>query len=131
MRRRRFLAFGLVGIVGFVAQLTSFVVLASIARWPLLVTTAVSVVVAVLHNFGWHEHWTWADRTRGHRGWPMRLLAFVGTNGVASLAGNVAFVAIYSLALHAPRLVAMPLAVITTAALNFLVADRLVFGGRR
>jgi len=129
--RRRFVAFATVGIVGFFVQVACLLVFVSVTRWQLLVATAASVAVAVLHNFVWHERWTWADRARGGRGWPMRLIAFGATNGVASLAGNVGFVWLYSFAFHAPPLAATGLAVISTTALNFVLADRLVFGETR
>jgi putative flippase GtrA len=129
--RRRFVAFATVGLVGFFVQVASLLVFVSVTRWQLLVATAASVAVAVLHNFVWHERWTWADRTRGGRGWPMRLIAFGATNGVASLAGNVGFVSLYSFAFDAPPLAATVLAVISMTALNFVLADRLVFGQTR
>jgi putative flippase GtrA len=129
--RRRFVAFATVGVVGFFVQVSSLVVFVSVTRWQLLVATAASVAVAALHNFVWHERWTWADRTRDSRGWPMRLVRFGATNGVASLAGNVGFVSLYSFAFHAPPLVATVLAVISMTALNFVLADRLVFGETR
>ena len=131
MSRRRFVAFATVGIAGFFIQVASLVVFVSVTRWQLLVATVASVAVAVLHNFVWHERWTWADRTRRDRGWPMRLVAFGATNGVASLAGNVGFVSLYSFAFHASPLVATVLAVISTTALNFVLADRVVFGEMR
>ena len=131
MSRQRFVAFATVGIVGFLVQVASLVVFVSVTRWPLLVATAASVGLAVLHNFVWHERWTWADRRRGSRGWPMRLVAFGATNGIASLAGNVGLVSLYAFAFHAPPLAATVLAVISMTALNFVLADRLVFGETR
>ena len=49
------------GLIGFALQLG---VLALLLRLGLhyLAATALAVELAVLHNFAWHERWTWRDR---------------------------------------------------------------------
>jgi putative flippase GtrA len=119
--------FAFVGAVGFVAQFGIFALLGSAFGWPPLLATAASVAVAVLHNFAWHERWTFHDGTGSHRGWPARLMAFSATNGLASLTGNLGFMAAYKAGLGLPPLVAACLSVASTSVLNFILADRLVF----
>ena len=51
--------FVIVGCLGFVLQLLTLWALTSLAGWPWLPATAAAVEVAVLHNFVWHERWTW------------------------------------------------------------------------
>ena len=52
--------------------------------------------LTVLHNFLWHERFTWADRTgKFHRflharEWPARLFRFNLSNGAISMVGNLA-----------------------------------------
>ena len=69
-------------------QLTALALLTH-AGWPVLLATALAVEAAVLHNFVWHERWTWSDRpVRG----PQRLARlgqFHLANGAVSLGGNV------------------------------------------
>ena len=60
--RFRFGAFAAVGVFGFVLQITAIASLLS-AGWSYLAATAAGVELAVLHNFWWHERWTWRDRT--------------------------------------------------------------------
>ena len=97
--------------------------------------TALAVEVAILHNFLWHERWTWADRnSSGQTGlkarscerW-LRLIRFNGATAVVSIGGNIALMALFVGRLHLPLLPATLLAVLTLSVLNFLSADRFVF----
>ena len=81
-----------------------------------------------MHNFVWHERWTWADRTGGSPGSARRLLRFNLTTGLTSIAGNLAFTALYVAEFGLPPVAANVLAVASTTLANFLVADRYVFG---
>jgi len=83
--------------------------------------------IAVLHNFVWHERWTWADRTGGSPGPARRLLRFNLTTGLTSIAGNLAFTALYVGQFGLAPVAANVLAVASTTLANFLVADRYVF----
>ena len=83
---------------------------------------------AILHNFIWHERWTWADRTVATRADRLgRLIRFNGSTALVSIGGNVALMALFVGRLHLPLLAANLLAVLTLSVLNFLSADRLVF----
>ena len=57
----RFLKFNGVGAIGFALQLA---LLALLLRLGLhyLAATALAVELTILHNFAWHERWTWRDR---------------------------------------------------------------------
>jgi hypothetical protein len=58
--------------------------------WNYLVSTAAAVEAAVLHNFAWHQRWTWRDRRPASAHETLgRLLRFHALNGAVSLAGNV------------------------------------------
>ena len=85
---------------------------------------------AVVHNFFWHERWTWADRTEGQPGVVRRFVRFNLSTGAASIFGNVMFMAVYVDGLGVHPLLANALAVASTAAVNFLVADRWVFSSK-
>jgi putative flippase GtrA len=126
-----------VGAGGFVVQGATLSALAA-AGLPYPAATALAVEAAILHNFLWHERWTWADRT-GHRAGLKacnherrrerlaRFLRFNGATALISVAGNVALMALFVGGLGLPLLPANLLAVLTLSVLNFLSADRLVF----
>jgi len=123
-----------VGAGGFVVQGLVLHVLTA-AGLPYLPATAVAVEAAILHNFLWHERWTWADRTSGgeaglkacSRDRRVRFARFNGWTALISIGGNVALMGLLVGRLHLPLLAANLLAVLTLSVLNFLSADRLVF----
>ena len=120
-RWTRFIA---IGFLGFLLQLTALALLTSGARWTWLPATLVSVELAVVHNFLWHARWTWRDR-------PCALGAcfvrFQLANGVASIAGNAALMALLVGVLGLPAVPANALAVATMSVVNYMTADRWVF----
>jgi putative flippase GtrA len=102
----------------------------SVARWTWLPATLVAVELAVLHNFFWHEWWTWRDQTVARV--PAlaalhRLLRFHAANGLVSIAGNAALMALLVAVLGMPAVTANVLAVAAMSVANFVMADRWVF----
>ena len=83
--------FNFVGGIGMVVQLAALAVFRSLLRLDYLVATGLAVEIAVIHNFLWHERFTWADRaaTRPFQSL-VRLAKFNATNGAVSIAGNLA-----------------------------------------
>jgi putative flippase GtrA len=127
---RRFAPFTVVGILGFAVQLGALQALTAYAGWPWLPATLASVELAVLHNFLWHERWTWIDRTIGpsaSAGRWHRFGRFHAANGLTSLAGNALVMAWLVGVLRMPPVAANALAVAVTSIVNFLAADRWVF----
>jgi len=62
-------AFFAIGVAGFVLQIVLLHWLSSGWHWPYVLATLVAVESAILHNFFWHERWTWADRRSDARSW--------------------------------------------------------------
>jgi putative flippase GtrA len=125
---RRWLIFSLIGIMGAAIQMIALSALTTEIKLDYLLATAIAVEIAVIHNFFWHERWTWADRTRNIRdGLIRRFLCFQAANGVFSLASNIllmkAFVGIF----HMHYLPANLLAITLCSILNFLAGDQIVF----
>jgi putative flippase GtrA len=91
----------------------------------------VAVEATVIHNFLWHEHWTWVDRARLAPGgrW-IRLLRFNLATGSVSIAGNLVLMRLYAGALD----IATPLAALFSIAscwlVNFTATNTLVFSER-
>ena len=101
---RRWLMFNAVGGMGIGVQLLTLGALADGLGLDYRLGTALAVLAAVLHNFVWHEHWTWGDRCAGRRGRWARLGSFTLVNGTLSIAGNVLFTSLYVTAFgHPPR----------------------------
>lgn len=60
----RWLKFNFVGGIGIVVQFAVLFFLKSVAHLNYLFATALAVEAAVIHNFVWHERFTWVDRTK-------------------------------------------------------------------
>jgi putative flippase GtrA len=120
--------FNSVGVLGILVQISILWLLISGAQLGYLPATALAVEAAVLHNFFWHEHWTWADRTKDCNGcFLRRLLSFHIANGLISLTGNLALMQLFVGRLRLHYLPANFLAVGICALLNFVAGDRVVF----
>jgi putative flippase GtrA len=128
----RWLAFMVVGGLGAFVQAVALVALARGVGLHYLVATALAVELAVLHNFLWHERWTWRDRPApGLAARAARLVSFHITNGLVSMVGNLVVVGLLVTAVHAPLAAASVAGIIVTGALNFVASDRLVFAPQR
>lgn len=123
---RRWLRFNAVGAVGVGVQLLTLGVLADGFGLDYRLATALAVAAAVLHNFVWHERWTWRDRA-GRRGRWARLGSFTLLNGTLSIAGNVLFTALYVTTLGLHHLPANLLAIWTCSLVNFFASHLVVF----
>ena len=122
----RFWRFNGVGLAGFVVQMAVLTALIA-AGLHYLAATAIAVEAAVVHNFLWHERWTWRDRpvtgmARLDRLWRFHLL-----NGLVSLAGNLLIVRLLVGLLGVHPVAANAAAVLACALVNFTASDRLVF----
>jgi putative flippase GtrA len=126
---RRWLKFNLVGALGIVVQLGC---LAIFRRWMhYLAATALAVEIAVLHNFFWHERFTWKDRPGGSRERLLRLLRFHLGNGAVSLLGNLGLMWLLVTRFHMKRLlVANGIAIAICSLLNFAIGEWFVFRKR-
>lgn len=125
---RRGFRFYLVGAFGIGVQLGALALLKAGLHLHYAPATALAVECAVLHNFLWHEFFTWSDRSSGSPGAALRRLAtFNLTTGLISIGGNVLLMRLLvgELGLH---YVVANLATIASCSLaNFLVSDRAVF----
>jgi len=121
----RWWKFNAVGAMGIAVQLIALTVLKSGLGFNYLLATALAVEAAVVHNFFWHERYTWADRPT-----PSSLRRFVKfnlANGLISIAGNLALMKLFAGAMGINYFVANLLSITGCSVLNFLVSDSLVF----
>ena len=128
----RWFKFNAVGAIGIFVQLGVLSILMSGMQVNYLAATALSVEAAILHNFVWHERFTWRDRTRVDDGWMLtRLLKFNLTTGVFSIVGNLALMRLFVGALGLNYFIANLLTIATCSIVNFVVSDRFVFRGAK
>ncbi len=124
----RWLAFNSVGALGIVVQMSTLFLLVGTLDLNYLLATAIAVEAAVLHNFFWHENWTWADRAiKCKDRWFRRLIFFHLANGLFSLVGNLVLMRLFVGGLGMNYVVANILAIALCAIMNFLAGDRFVF----
>ena len=125
---RTWLKFNAVGIIGVGVQLAALSILRTGLGADYLVATFLAVEAAVLHNFIWHERWTWVERTRQKAGGVIgRLFRFHLANGLISIAGNLVLMWLFVSRLHLHYFLANLIAIGTCSIVNFFASDRLVF----
>lgn len=125
---RRLLAFGSVSALGFGVQLATLLVLVGWFDVNYLLGTVFAVELAILHNFSWHQRYTWSDRGTGSaRLMVERLLRFNAGTAATSIAGNVLLMWTFVSALGMHYALANVLAMLSLSVVNFLFSDRLVF----
>lgn len=125
---KRWLKFNLVGAIGIVVQLAVLGILNGVLKLDYLPATALAVEAAVLHNFLWHERYTWADRASlTRRQAVLRLLHFNLTTGAISILGNLLLMRMLVGQAHLPSLPANLISIAGCSLLNFLVSDSFVF----
>ena len=122
---KRWIRYALVGTLGIGVRLCCIALLDSTGV-HYLISTSMGIEAALLHNFLWHQSWTWKDRQGSLL---TRLLSFHLTNGCISLAGNLLLMPVFVQMAHI--LVANFAVIACCAIFNFLAADRLVFVQRR
>jgi putative flippase GtrA len=124
----RGLRFAGVAALGLLVQLAVLVVLVRTAAVSVATATAAAVAVTVVHNYGWHERWTWGDRpATSPRARAARFARFVAVTGSVSIAGNVGLTVLLAEGLQVPVLLANVTAVTVLGVANFCAAHLLVF----
>jgi putative flippase GtrA len=124
----RFLKFNFVGGIGVVVQLAALTLLRSGFHFDYLPATVLAVETAVIHNFLWHERFTWRDRPSAHAKESLRrFLRFNTTNGAVSIVGNLVIMRALVGGLQMNYLAANLIAVAVCSVANFLLSDRVVF----
>jgi putative flippase GtrA len=124
----RWLRFNAAGLVGVIVQLAALAALTHIAGFGTLTATSLAVETAILHNFIWHERYTWADRTRATPHQSLRrLLHFNLSNGAVSLIGNLILTVLLVDDAHLPLLLANLIAIGVCSSFNFVISEYVVF----
>jgi len=128
----RWLKFNFVGGIGIVVQLAVLALFRSVLHLNYLLATALAVETAVIHNFLWHERFTWRDRPSAHRLQSLtRFLKFNATNGGVSIVGNLLIMRALVGRFHMHYMIANLIAVTVCSLVNFLLSDWVVFDRAR
>ena len=124
----RWCKFNVVGGIGIAVQFAALFLLKSVLHLNYLTSTAVAVEAAVVHNFVWHEQFTWSDRvqTSWCRSLP-RFARFNLTTGAVSILGNLALMKVMVGYGEMNYLLANALAIALCSLANFLVSEQWVF----
>jgi putative flippase GtrA len=117
-------------------QFAALFLVKGVLHFHYLAATAIAVEAAVVHNFVWHEQFTWVDRTKSASGQPHwrrslpRFLRFNLTTGAVSILGNLALMKVMVGHGHINYLLANAIAITLCSLANFLVSENWVFEGR-
>jgi putative flippase GtrA len=127
----RWLKFNAVGALGIVIQLTALGTLKSQFHFSYLLATGLAVEAAVVHNFLWHDRYTWSDRV--HPSWQQslpRLLRFNLITGGVSILGNLATMKLLVGLGHTNYLIANCVAIALCSLANFMISEGWIFRGK-
>ncbi len=124
----RWIKFNAVGGIGIVVQLAALAILRSWLKLDYLLATGLAVEIAVIHNFFWHERFTWADRPAARPVQSLvRLVKFNAGNGAVSIAGNLVMMRLLVGELKFNYVPSNVFAIALCSLVNFLLSDRFVF----
>ena len=127
----RWLKFNMVGGMGIGVQMLVLMALKTGLGLDYLVATLLAVEGAIVHNFLWHERFTWRRQTPDPRRSIERFVKFNLTTGLVSIAGNLAFMKLLAGVGHMNYIVANAITIALCSILNFLVSDGFVFAETR
>jgi len=124
--------FNAVGGIGIGVQLAALAVLRSGLKLDYLLATGLAVEIAVIHNFLWHERFTWVDRPAAR---PLQSLVrfakFNLSNGAVSIVGNLVLMRLLVGEVKLNYVAANLIAIVVCSLVNFLLGDRFVFDVER
>ena len=129
----RLFRYSLVGGLGLALKFCVLTGLVKLAGVGYLSATACAVEAAILHNFVWHMHWTWGDRSQG-LSWQQVLwwlAKFHLANGAVAMAVNLAVMRLLVGDLRLHYLPANVIATIAAGLAGFTISNFLVFVSRQ
>jgi putative flippase GtrA len=125
---KRWLRFNAIGLMGTGVQLLLIFLLRTFFQLNYFVATLIGVQCSLIHNFFWHQHWTWKNSLRtGRKESFQRFLRFNSTSGTISMMGNLGFTSVLVQAVHLPYFACNILAIGGTNILNFFLANNFAF----
>jgi len=127
---RKWLRYNTIGTMGVGVQLFFLFLLTRLFHIHYMIATLLAVQVAIIHNFFWHQRWTWKESaSQGKKESLRRFVKFNSSTGTLSMLGNVGVTAALVQALHLPLMICNILAIGACNIANFLFAN--TFGFQR
>ena len=124
---RRVGRFGFVGALGIVVQVAVLEMLVRCGCQYLL-ATGIAIELAVLHNFVWHQKFTWGDRgSTGAKAVGVRLTRFHVSNGCISIVGSLLLMRWLVGELEMGVIVANLVTIAACGVANFVASEHWVF----
>jgi len=125
---RKWLRFNAIGVMGVGVQLAFLFLLTHYFHIHYMIATLLAVECAIIHNFFWHQQWTWKENaTQTKMDALRRFLKFNTSSGTVSLVGNVGVTAALVQMVHLPLMICNILAIGACNIANFLFAHTFVF----
>ncbi len=124
---RRWLKFQAVGTAGTVVQLSALVLFHAGFGWGVLPSTAAAIELAILHNFAWHEHWTWPGGPRASVF--SRLWRYNAATSAVAVLVNLTATMLLVQTFHLHYVLANLLAIGAAAIANFALGEFVIFRG--
>jgi putative flippase GtrA len=127
----RWLKFNAAGILGVAVQVGTLHLLTRLLSVNYLGATAIAVECAIIHNFIWHERYTWRARTKSAAYSVFKRFAYFNlSNGAVSLLGNLFLMKLLVGMLGIPLIAANLCAIAACSTINFLLAEYFVFAAK-
>jgi putative flippase GtrA len=125
---KKWLRYNAIGLMGLGIQLLLLFLLTSFFHWNYFLATLFAVQCALIHNFLWHQRWTWKDRTvQSKRESVWRFIRFNSSSGTLAIISNLGFTALLVQLVHLPLVVCNLMAIGIFNIANFLFANNFVF----
>ena len=125
----RWCRFNAVGAVGMMVQLGVLAGLNRLAPGHALLMSAIALELTLLHNFIWHLNYTWRDR-RGDSAVLGQLARFHLSNGLVSMAGNLALMRVLVVGAGLTVLAGNAIAILCCSVVNFGLSEVWAFARR-
>jgi putative flippase GtrA len=123
---QRWCRFNLVGAMGMALQLAA---LEFFNRWlagHYLIASAAAIELTLLHNFLWHMHYTWPDRSNCATRL-RKLVRFHLSSGLVSMLGNLALMRLLVHEVRLPLLLSNLIAIVCCSIANFCLGNNWAF----
>jgi putative flippase GtrA len=125
---KKWIRFNAIGVMGVGLQLLLLSFFRTFFHFGYLLSTAIAVQCALIHNFFWHQRWTWKSAVPSTRKESLRrFVKFNSSSGSISILGNLGFTSLIVQAIHLPYLISNLLAIATCNIANFLLARNFAF----
>jgi len=125
---KKWIRFNAIGTMGVGVQLLFLFLLQTFFHLSYLLSTAIAVQCALIHNFFWHQKWTWKSAAGVTKKESFRrFVRFNSSSGPISILGNVGFTSMIISVVHLPYLISNLLAIATCNVANFVLAGKFAF----